>query len=146
MRQGRPAEGNEQDQRPQCHLQRKGAAYDPRPDRPPVRGEQHRDAEEQEQARAGMEQLVGHGSPVCSTCASKPDAGRSRNTRGALPVMVKLRRVSVLHASYGITAMSLIGRLVSKILGNEDRPVVRDERNSDSSNAIGRLVTKILRR
>lgn len=42
--------------------------------------------------------------------------------------------------------MSLIGRLVSKILGNEDRPVVRDDRNADSSNAIGRLVTKLLRR
>lgn len=42
--------------------------------------------------------------------------------------------------------MSLIGRLVSKILGNEDRPVVRDERNADSSNPIGRLVTKLLRR
>lgn len=42
--------------------------------------------------------------------------------------------------------MSLIGRLVTKILGTDDRPVVRDDRNSDSSNAIGRLVTKILRR
>lgn len=42
--------------------------------------------------------------------------------------------------------MSLIGRLVTKILGNEDRTVVRDDRNADSSNAIGRLVTKILRK
>ena len=42
--------------------------------------------------------------------------------------------------------MSLIGRLVSKILGNEDRPVVRDERNYESSSPIGRLVTTLLRK
>jgi hypothetical protein len=42
--------------------------------------------------------------------------------------------------------MSLIGRIVTKLLGNEDRPVTRDDRNADSSNPIGRLVTKILRR
>ena len=42
--------------------------------------------------------------------------------------------------------MSLIGRLVTKILGTENRPVVRDDRNAESSNPIGRLVTKILRR
>ncbi|NEU14503.1 TFIIS helical bundle-like domain containing protein [Methylobacterium sp. BTF04] len=42
--------------------------------------------------------------------------------------------------------MSLIGRLVSKILGNEDRPVVRDDRNDGSSSPLGRLVTKILRK
>ncbi|GJE75852.1 MULTISPECIES: TFIIS helical bundle-like domain containing protein [Methylorubrum] len=42
--------------------------------------------------------------------------------------------------------MSLIGRLVTKILGTEDRPVVRDDRNAGSSNSIGRLVTKILRK
>ncbi|GBU19471.1 MULTISPECIES: TFIIS helical bundle-like domain containing protein [Pseudomonadota] len=42
--------------------------------------------------------------------------------------------------------MSLIGRIVTKILGNEDRPVVRDDRNAGSSSPIGRLVTKILRR
>ena len=42
--------------------------------------------------------------------------------------------------------MSLIGRIVSKILGNEDRPVTRDDRNADSSNVIGRIVTKLLRR
>ncbi len=42
--------------------------------------------------------------------------------------------------------MSLIGRLVSKILGNSDRPVQRDERNEGSSTPLGRLVTKLLRR
>jgi hypothetical protein len=42
--------------------------------------------------------------------------------------------------------MSLIGRIVSKLLGNEDRPVTRDDRNVDSSSPIGRLVTKILRK
>lgn len=42
--------------------------------------------------------------------------------------------------------MSLIGRLVSKILGNEDKPVARDDRNASSSSPIGRLVTKILRK
>ena len=42
--------------------------------------------------------------------------------------------------------MSLIGRLVTKLLGNNNRPVVRDDRNYDSSNPIGRLVTKILRK
>lgn len=44
------------------------------------------------------------------------------------------------------TDMSLIGRLVSKILGNSDRPVQRDERNESTSTPLGRLVTKILRR
>ena len=42
--------------------------------------------------------------------------------------------------------MSLIGRLVTKLLGNEDKPVVRDDRNANSASPIGRLVTKILRR
>lgn len=42
--------------------------------------------------------------------------------------------------------MSLIGRIVTKLLGNEDRVVARDTRNVDSSSPIGRLVTKILRR
>lgn len=42
--------------------------------------------------------------------------------------------------------MSLIGRIVSKILGNENRPVTRDDRNAGSSNLIGRVVTKILRK
>lgn len=42
--------------------------------------------------------------------------------------------------------MSLIGRIVTKLLGNEDLPVVRDERNYDSGTPLGRLVTKILRR
>jgi hypothetical protein len=42
--------------------------------------------------------------------------------------------------------MSLIGRIVTKILGTDDRPVDRDERNASSSTPIGRLVTKILRR
>ncbi|MBX9931314.1 MAG: TFIIS helical bundle-like domain containing protein [Methylobacterium sp.] len=42
--------------------------------------------------------------------------------------------------------MSLIGRIVTKLLGTEDRPVARDDRNVDSSNPIGRLVTKILRK
>ncbi len=42
--------------------------------------------------------------------------------------------------------MSLIGRIVTKILGNEDRQVVRDDRNSGSSTPLGRLVTKLLRK
>ncbi|KAB1070960.1 TFIIS helical bundle-like domain containing protein [Methylobacterium planeticum] len=42
--------------------------------------------------------------------------------------------------------MSLIGRIVTKILGNEDRPTVRDDRNADSSNLVGRIVTKLLRK
>ncbi len=42
--------------------------------------------------------------------------------------------------------MSLIGRIVTKLLGTENRPVVRDERNVGSSSPIGRLVTKILRK
>ncbi|AWI91063.1 MULTISPECIES: TFIIS helical bundle-like domain containing protein [Methylorubrum] len=42
--------------------------------------------------------------------------------------------------------MSLIGRIVTKILGTDDRAVVRDDRNADSSSPIGRLVTKILRK
>ena len=42
--------------------------------------------------------------------------------------------------------MSLIGRIVTKLLGNDNRPVTRDDRNLHSSNPIGRLVTKILRR
>ncbi|MBD8906218.1 MULTISPECIES: TFIIS helical bundle-like domain containing protein [Methylobacteriaceae] len=42
--------------------------------------------------------------------------------------------------------MSLIGRLVTKILGTDDRVVARDDRNAGSSSPIGRLVTKILRK
>ncbi|BAU93506.1 TFIIS helical bundle-like domain containing protein [Methylorubrum rhodesianum] len=42
--------------------------------------------------------------------------------------------------------MSLIGRIVTKILGTDDRVVARDERNAESSSPIGRLVTKILRK
>ena len=42
--------------------------------------------------------------------------------------------------------MSLIGRIVTKILGNENRPVARDDRNADSGNLVGRIVTKILRK
>ncbi|MBB2963963.1 TFIIS helical bundle-like domain containing protein [Methylobacterium sp. R2-1] len=42
--------------------------------------------------------------------------------------------------------MSLIGRIVTKILGTDDRVVARDDRNTESSSPIGRLVTKILRR
>ncbi|MGY2050637.1 TFIIS helical bundle-like domain containing protein [Methylobacterium sp. JK268] len=46
--------------------------------------------------------------------------------------------------------MSLIGRIVTKILGNDDpnlRPEDRyDTRNADSSTLVGRIVTKILRR
>ena len=42
--------------------------------------------------------------------------------------------------------MSLIGRIVTKLLGNEDRPVVRDDRNASSATPLGRLVTKILGR
>ena len=42
--------------------------------------------------------------------------------------------------------MSLIGRLVTKILGNEDRPVDRDTRNAGSATPIGRIVSKILRK
>ncbi|GLS45004.1 hypothetical protein GCM10007884_29930 [Methylobacterium brachythecii] len=48
------------------------------------------------------------------------------------------------HVAERSIVMSLIGRIVTKILGNEDRPVVRDDRNSGSSTPIGRLVTKIL--
>lgn len=40
--------------------------------------------------------------------------------------------------------MNLIGRLVTKILGTEDRPVARDDRNASSATPLGRLVTKIL--
>lgn len=40
--------------------------------------------------------------------------------------------------------MNLIGRIVSKLLGNEDRAVVRDDRNASSATPLGRLVTKIL--
>ena len=40
--------------------------------------------------------------------------------------------------------MNLIGRLVTKLLGNEDRPVVRDDRNASSATPLGRIVTKIL--
>jgi hypothetical protein len=40
--------------------------------------------------------------------------------------------------------MSLIGRIVTKLLGNENRPVVRDDRNAGSATPLGRLVTKIL--
>lgn len=42
--------------------------------------------------------------------------------------------------------MSLIGRIVTKILGNDDRPVTRDDRNAGSGNLVGRVVTKILRK
>ncbi len=42
--------------------------------------------------------------------------------------------------------MSLIGRIVTKLLGNEDRQVVRDDRNASTASPIGRLVTKILRK
>jgi len=42
--------------------------------------------------------------------------------------------------------MSLIGRIVTKLLGNEDRPVARDDRNASSGTPIGRLVTKLLRK
>ena len=40
--------------------------------------------------------------------------------------------------------MNLIGRIVTKLLGNEDRPVTRDDRNASSATPLGRLVTKIL--
>ena len=40
--------------------------------------------------------------------------------------------------------MSLIGRIVTKLLGNENRPIDRDDRNASSATPIGRLVTKIL--
>jgi hypothetical protein len=42
--------------------------------------------------------------------------------------------------------MSLIGRIVTKILGNDDPNYRPDERNQDSSNLVGRIVTKLLRR
>ena len=42
--------------------------------------------------------------------------------------------------------MSLIGRIVTKLLGNEDRPIDRDDRNAGSASPIGRLVTKLLRK
>ena len=41
--------------------------------------------------------------------------------------------------------MSLIGRIVTKILGTDDRVVARDDRNAGSSSPIGRLVPKLLR-
>ena len=60
--------------------------------------------------------------------------------------MVKLRQpVPAPHTNEG-HPMSLIGRIVTKLLGNEDRPVVRDDRNYDSGTPLGRLVTKILRK
>lgn len=40
--------------------------------------------------------------------------------------------------------MNLIGRIVTKILGNENRPVDRDDRNAGTATPLGRLVTKIL--
>ncbi|KMO28116.1 TFIIS helical bundle-like domain containing protein [Methylobacterium aquaticum] len=44
--------------------------------------------------------------------------------------------------------MSLIGRIVTKILGNDDPRTRPDSRvtDSESGNLVGRLVTKILRR
>ncbi|AWN49537.1 TFIIS helical bundle-like domain containing protein [Methylobacterium terrae] len=44
--------------------------------------------------------------------------------------------------------MSLIGRIVTKILGNDDPRIRPDDRGTynDSGNLVGRLVTKILRR
>lgn len=42
--------------------------------------------------------------------------------------------------------MNLIGRLVTKLLGNENRTVDRDDRNASSATPLGRLVTKILGR
>ncbi|GJD61602.1 TFIIS helical bundle-like domain containing protein [Methylobacterium frigidaeris] len=44
--------------------------------------------------------------------------------------------------------MSLIGRIVTKILGNDDPRTRPDDRAqyNDSGNLVGRLVTKILRR
>ncbi|KAA0123636.1 TFIIS helical bundle-like domain containing protein [Methylobacterium sp. P1-11] len=40
--------------------------------------------------------------------------------------------------------MNLIGRIVTKILGTENRPVDRDDRNASTATPLGRLVTKIL--
>ncbi|MEH3148045.1 MAG: TFIIS helical bundle-like domain containing protein [Methylobacterium frigidaeris] len=44
--------------------------------------------------------------------------------------------------------MSLIGRIVTKILNNDDPAMRRDDRvtHSQSGNLIGRIVTKILGR
>ena len=44
--------------------------------------------------------------------------------------------------------MSLIGKIVTKILGNDDPRTRPDDRvtHADSGNLVGRLVTKILRR
>ena len=40
--------------------------------------------------------------------------------------------------------MNLIGRIVTKLLGNENRPVDRDDRKASTATPIGRLVTKSL--
>ncbi|TGD95792.1 TFIIS helical bundle-like domain containing protein [Methylobacterium nonmethylotrophicum] len=44
--------------------------------------------------------------------------------------------------------MSLIGKIVTKILGNDDPRTRPDDRTpyTDSGNLVGRIVTKILRR
>lgn len=42
--------------------------------------------------------------------------------------------------------MSLIGRIVTKILGNDDPNYRPDDRNQDSGTLVGRIVSKILRR
>ncbi|GJD48517.1 hypothetical protein OPKNFCMD_1239 [Methylobacterium crusticola] len=42
--------------------------------------------------------------------------------------------------------MSLIGRIVTKILGNDDPNARAEDRTPQSGNLVGRIVTKILRR
>lgn len=70
--------------------------------------------------------------------------GRGLGTRPAPdPLIGKLRCFGA--RSEG-RPMNLIGRIVTKILGNENRPVDRDDRNASTASPIGRLVTKILGR
>jgi hypothetical protein len=57
------------------------------------------------------------------------------------PVDKKLRHLGAITEG---RAMNLIGRIVTKILGNENRPVDRDDRNASTATPLGRLVTKIL--
>jgi len=57
------------------------------------------------------------------------------------PLNRKLRRFGATLEGH---PMNLIGRLVTKLLGNENRPIDRDDRNASTATPIGRLVTKIL--
>jgi hypothetical protein len=63
------------------------------------------------------------------------------NAARASPLNRKLRRCGAIPEG---RPMNLIGRIVTKLLGNENRPIDRDDRNASSATPIGRLVTKIL--